>query len=200
MVALLGDGKGLFRVHIFGNSGSGKARITFNTTLGAELASILDVPFISLDRLFWNPGWQESTSAEFHEKVNTAMAGCEKGWVIEGNYERRLGGLVSQAATDIIWLDPPLALYFPRLVIRTFRHLFGYGEPCSPGCKETFRSVFLSKDSIIWWCLSQHAKKRREGQEKMRQYELNKGTRRLGGWGNELKSWISQVKDLTRGR
>ena len=39
------------RIHVMGNSCSGKS------TLGAELASALGVPFVELNALNWRPGW-----------------------------------------------------------------------------------------------------------------------------------------------
>src|SRR5688500_3597481 len=42
------------RIIVVGSSGSGKS------TLGEQLAARLDVPFIELDALYWEPGWVEA--------------------------------------------------------------------------------------------------------------------------------------------
>lgn len=39
------------RIHVIGNSCAGKS------TLGQRLARALDVPFVELDALNWQPGW-----------------------------------------------------------------------------------------------------------------------------------------------
>jgi hypothetical protein len=100
-------------------------------------------------------------------------------------------------------LDPPLLLYFPRLVIRTFLRLFRLRPPCAPGCEERIGEVFFSKDSIIWWCLSNHWINRKRNQDMMQRIGLGTGReverrrmRRIGGWGSELKRWLSDVQKM----
>ncbi|KAF7324604.1 hypothetical protein MKEN_00501700 [Mycena kentingensis (nom. inval.)] len=198
---LLGDTNGKYRVHIVGNSGAGKS------TMGRELAAILGVPFISLDTLHWNPGWRESSADEMRKRIQETLLACPDGWVIDGNYTRKGGDLVESSATDRVWLDPPLALYLPRLILRTFKRLFRLGEPCSPGCDERFTEVFFSKDSIIWWCISHHSIVRRRERENFGRIGIDAGTdvarrkmRRIGGWGGELRAWLDAVKVLVRSR
>lgn len=72
------------------------------STLGAELASVLGVPYIALDTLFWNPNWIESTPEEFQAKVQQRLEESEGGWVVDGNYTSRLGELVVERRTDAI--------------------------------------------------------------------------------------------------
>ncbi|EIW62705.1 uncharacterized protein TRAVEDRAFT_56051 [Trametes versicolor FP-101664 SS1] len=189
---LLGDAAGNFRVHIVGNSGTGKS------TLGAELAAVLNLPFISLDTLYWGPNWREATRDEFCAKVRAALDQTPHGWVIDGNYTNKLGGLITDAATDIIWLDPPLLLYFPRLCWRTAIRLFRLAPPCSPGCEERAREVFFSRDSIIWWCLSNHSVIRKRYAEPFRVDGVLAGGkhRRIGGWGGELAAWKRDVQAM----
>ena len=100
-------------------------------------------------------------------------------------------------------LDPPLLLYLPRLVIRTFLRIFRLHPPCSPGCEERVGEVFFSKDSIIWWCISNHWITRKRNQDMMQRIGLGTGNevgrrrmRRLGGWGSELKQWLSDVQKM----
>lgn len=193
--ALLGDGQGRYRVHIIGNSGSGKS------TTGAALAAILGVPLLSLDTVMWKPGWGQTPHDEFQAVVKSYIdQHQESGWVADGDYMRLL---LHEEATDVIWLDPPLLLYFPRLVIRTFLRLFRLRPPCAPGCKERFGEVFFSKDSIIWWCISNHWTSRRRNQDMMQQIGIGIGSeverrrmRRIGGWGSELKRWLSDVQKM----
>ncbi|KAJ7779161.1 AAA domain-containing protein [Mycena metata] len=194
---LLGDGHGRYRVHVVGNSGVGKS------TTGKELAELLGVPFISLDTFFWNPGWKMSTNEEMRSKVEAALADAPNGWVVDGNYTRRIGTIVEESSTDVVWLDPPLALYLPRLIWRTFLRLFRLREPCSPDCPEQVSEVFFSKESIIWWCITQHRPARVRERARMAQIGFGVGSniqgqkmRRLGGWGGELRAWFSDVRRM----
>ncbi|PPQ92755.1 hypothetical protein CVT25_003864 [Psilocybe cyanescens] len=199
---LIGDGHGRYRVHIVGNSGSGKS------TAGQALARMLGVPYISLDKIMWQPGWIETPAEEFKARLRAELDQApDKGWVVDGNYERRGGSMALEESTDIIWLDPPLLLYFPRIIWRTFLRLFRLREPCSPGCNERPTEVFFSKESIIWWCLSQHWIVRHRNEERMRELGLHDGTttsrrrmRRLGGWGAGLKKWLQEVEEMVRSK
>ncbi|KAF9476790.1 hypothetical protein BDN70DRAFT_881982 [Pholiota conissans] len=191
---LLGDGHGRYRVQILGNSGSGKS------TTGRALAELLGLPYISMDRLYWNPGWAQSSREEFEAKLRHALAQDPRGWVVDGNYASSGGIFVGEATTDIIWLDPPLYVYFPRIAWRTLLRLLRLGPSCSPGCDERFTEVFFSKDSILWWCLSQHWIVRRRNEERMKLIGLNSGSdvsnrrmRRFGGWGSDVKAWLNDV-------
>ncbi|KAJ6475977.1 hypothetical protein C8R47DRAFT_1141922 [Mycena vitilis] len=196
---LLGDGQRNYRVHVVGNSGAGKS------TVGKQLADILGVPFIGLDTLFWNSGWHESTDDEMRAKVQQALANAPKGWVVDGNYTNKIGRLVADSATDVIWLDPPLLLYAPRLSLRTFLRLFRFQEDCSPGCPEQLSKMLFSKDSIIWFCISRHWFARKREGAKMAQIGLGIGSdigkqkmRRIGGWGGELRAWFADVKRMLK--
>jgi len=131
---------------------------------------------------------------EFREKVLQALNANERGWVVDGNYTARVGLMVDEIATDIIWLDPPLVLYFPRLCVRTFLRIMTIGPPCSPGCNETIQSIFFSKDSILLWCLTHHSVVRKRGESMMR--ECQGKIKRLGGWGSELALWWSRVEAM----
>ncbi|KAF9034101.1 hypothetical protein BJ165DRAFT_1356704 [Panaeolus papilionaceus] len=190
---LLGDDKGQYRVVFVGNSGKA---LNLSTT-GKMVASILGVPFISMDHIHWLPDWQERTPAEFQAVLRQKIAEAPNGWVVDGNYNSRGGLIAFDQATDVIWLDPPFMCYFPRLIKRTIARLFGYGIPCAPGCNETWKSVFFSKDSIIWWCFTHHSSARARGMNNMAKIGINVGTdinrrrmRRIGGWGTICSSGL----------
>ncbi|KAJ7445990.1 hypothetical protein B0H11DRAFT_1746351 [Mycena galericulata] len=190
---LIGDARGNYRVHIVGNSGK-------PPTVGRQLADLLGVPFIPLDTLFWKPGWRQSTNEEMREKVVQALTNAPNGWVVDGNYTRRIGTIVEDQSTDVIWLDPPLARYLPRLILRTFLRLFRLAPPCSPGCPEMVSEVFFSKESIIWWCISQHRPIRVRENARMAEIGFGVGAnvsgqkmRRIGGWGEELRVWFRDL-------
>ncbi|KAG7094846.1 hypothetical protein E1B28_005654 [Marasmius oreades] len=198
---LVGDKKGRYRIQVVGNSGSGKS------TLSKELSSILGVPHFSLDSIYWQPGWKTTPPDEFRAKLeNIIHDNEESGWVMDGEYARLGGAVVTEYATDVIWLDPPLILYFPRVLIRTFRRLFGFEPSCSPGCREMFYESFLTKESILWWCLTNHAPTRKRWEVRLPVMGLGEENvpvedqklRRIGGWGSELREWLGSVKRFLR--
>ncbi|KAJ6482606.1 hypothetical protein C8R45DRAFT_830635 [Mycena sanguinolenta] len=193
---LLGDGRGNYRVHVVGNSGK------LASTVGKRLADLLGLPFISLDAFFWKPGWEESTKEEMRARVEQRLSECPHGWVVDGNYTRRIGTIVVDTCTDVIWLDPPLALYLPRIIWRTLLRLLRLEESCSPGCPESVRKLF-SNESIVWWCITNHGRTRARETAKMARIGLGIGSdvegqkmRRLGGWGKELRMWLEDVKRM----
>ena len=47
------------RVLVMGSSGSGKS------TFARRLSKITGIPFVSLDALFWKPGWVDVGPGEF---------------------------------------------------------------------------------------------------------------------------------------
>ncbi|KAJ7866938.1 hypothetical protein B0H14DRAFT_2347198, partial [Mycena olivaceomarginata] len=196
---LVGDAHGNYRVHIVGNSGKPVS------TLGRQLADILGLPFISLDALFWKPGWEQSTNDELRSKVEHALAKCPNGWVVDGGFTSKIGTIVEDASTDVIWLDPPLALYLPRIIWRTFLRLLRLEALCSPDCPEMLSEVLFSKESIVWWCITQHRPVRDRENARMAKIGFGIGSdvdgqkmRRIGGWGGELLAWIGEVKCMLR--
>ncbi|KAF8579028.1 hypothetical protein K439DRAFT_1416646 [Ramaria rubella] len=170
--------------------------------MAGRLANTFDFPVIYLDRLFWRPNWEKTPDDQFHEEVKSFIRQNDN-WVIDGNFRRIVGDLTFSSATCILWLDPPFALYFPRLVIRTFLRLIGVAPPCSPGCGETLSNVFSwGKKSIIWWCWNEHIPQRKFCTTEMQQPGEDKGGKwiRLGGWRGEVNAWLKQVEMFAKRR
>ena len=193
----------------------------WQTTLGARISKLLNIPHISLDTLHWGPDWRACPADEFRAKVQEKLdETAETGWIIDGSYVSKIGNIIKDNATDIICksahsfsskrisfpsltgfsgLDPPFILYFPRVCYRTFARLLGYGEPCSPGCDESWRGVFtLGEKSILWWGWTHHDPYRRRQQAEMMSEGFRDRTRRLGGWGGELEVWIRDIQEMIR--
>ncbi|KAI0746473.1 hypothetical protein C8Q80DRAFT_1175274 [Daedaleopsis nitida] len=212
---LRGDGTGKYRVNIVGNSGAGKVCMVslimravpkvrhlslLQSTLARELAVILDLPCILLDTIYWLPGWKECTRDEFRVAVRAALDQDARGWVVDGNYHSKLDGMVTNEATDVICEQarPSADALLPRLCWRTLSRLFRMTEQCSVGCEEMADRTFFSRDSIIWWCLSQHWPVRKREGDKHRIDGVHVGGkhRRIGGWGGELAAWKRDVQAM----
>jgi adenylate kinase family enzyme len=145
----------LRRVNVKGTSGSGKS------TFAVELARRLGVPYVELDALHHGPNWSEPTDEEFRARVREVMDAAPDGWVIDGNYEAKLGDTVLGPADTIVWLDLPLGLKLRRLWRRTTHRLRHQVELWS-GNRESWRSALLGWDSLFVWMLRSHIRQRRE--------------------------------------
>ena len=143
------------RVNVKGTSGSGKS------TFAEELARRLEVPYVELDALHHGPNWSEPTAEEFRARVRGAMEAAPEGWVIDGNYESKLGDTVLGAADTIVWLDLPFGLKARRLLRRTRHRIRGRVELWS-GNRETWRNVLLGRDALLWWMVRGHFRHRRQ--------------------------------------
>ena len=152
------------RIAVRGATGSGKS------TFARELARRLDLPYVELDALHHGPGWREAAAEELRAKVEAALDD-ERGWVVDGNYDSKLGTLVRDRAQLIVWLDLPLRITFPRLLRRTVRRARSREELWN-GNRETWRGSFLSRESILLWLLRTHWRHRREWPERFAGREL----------------------------
>lgn len=124
------------RVLVMGCSGSGK------TTFARALADRLALPYVSIDALFWKPGWREPDMPAFSEAMVRVAAG--PAWVIDGNYIRHgAGELRRQRADAVLWFDLPRITCLTGIMRRI---LSSYGEvrpEMAPGCPERLDWSFL---------------------------------------------------------
>ncbi len=146
------------RVHVIGNSCAGKS------TLGAQLATALGVPFVELDALNWEPDWvglNDSDPEELERRMRRATDG--DGWVVAGSYTGFSQRVFWPRVETIVWLDLPMHQLVRRMLVRSWRRwrskelLWGTNyERFWPQLK------FWSKeDSLLWWIITQHRRKRR---------------------------------------
>lgn len=133
------------RVNLLGVSASGKS------TLGPLLAARLGVPFVEVDALHHGPNWQEASPEELRAKVEEAMAASE-GWVLDGNYEHKLGDLIPSRADTVVWLDPPLRTILLRLSSRTATRIRGDVELWN-GNKESWGTALIGRESLFAWTI-----------------------------------------------
>jgi adenylate kinase family enzyme len=142
------------RIAIIGSTGSGK------TTLGRSLAQHLQLPFIELDALHWDPGWTPLTIADpekFIARVDVATAA--PAWVADGNY-KLVRHLVWERATHLVWLDYTRPLIMARVIRRTLARSLRGTELWS-GNRERWRNL-LRADHPVWWAWNHFHRHRRE--------------------------------------
>ena len=87
------------RVAVTGPAGAGKSH------LAAQLGSVLSLPVIHLDTLYWKPGWVRTPEAEWVEAQRLALAG--ESWIVDAQYDDMLPGWF-EAADTIVFIDASL--------------------------------------------------------------------------------------------
>ncbi len=122
------------RIIIIGCGGAGKS------TMARQLGDKLQIPVVHLDKLFWKPGWVESSREEIDAKIMAEMAKPQ--WIMDGNYNRTLAERMRHCDT-IIYLD------FSRFaclmgVLKRVITTYGTVRPdMGEGCPERFDGEFL---------------------------------------------------------
>jgi adenylate kinase family enzyme len=144
------------RIVVVGTSGSGK------TFVARALASRLGVPFFCNDSVIWGPGWTPTPKPLRFQRFDEATQG--PGWTYDGN----LGSLadpedrlILARADTLVWLDLPRRTVMWQLLKRTIRRVWTH-EELWHGNRESFRSQFLSRDSILSWAWRTHGLRRRQ--------------------------------------
>ncbi len=127
-------------VLVMGCSGSGKS------TFARKLAVQCGLPFVSIDRIFWQPGWREPDRDAFIAAM--AREAEKPAWVIDGNYTRRAAAELRRARADTIFcFDLPRWICMLGVLRRS---LLGYGvvrPEMAPGCPE---QVDLTFCRYVW--------------------------------------------------
>jgi adenylate kinase family enzyme len=119
------------RVLVMGCSGSGKS------TFGRQLADKLGLPFVSMDQIFWQPGWREPEPAEFAAKMTREAE--KPAWVMDGNYISQGAGELRRARADtIVWFDLPRWVCMLGIIRRSATSYGKVRPEMAPGCPEKF--------------------------------------------------------------
>jgi adenylate kinase family enzyme len=141
------------RINVVGASGNGK------TTVGRALAERLGVPYVELDSLVHGPNWAETSNEDLRAAVEPTLA--LDGWVVDGNYRRKLGDVLLRSTDTVVWLDLPLPVVLWRLARRTRRRLREREELWN-GNRESWRSALVGRESLFAWAVRSYFRHRRE--------------------------------------
>ena len=137
------------RILVVGPTGSGK------TTVARYLSERYQVPHVELDALHWGPNW--TIQEDFLEEVDRAIAESE--WVIEGGYVTPIRGAWPHADL-VVWLDYPFPTILYQLLKRTFVRRWR-SERIFNDNRESLRTTFFSRNSLILWLFQTYDKRKR---------------------------------------
>lgn len=143
---------GDMRVLVIGTSGAGK------TMFASALATALELQHTELDQLHWGPDWKPAPTDQFVRAAAQAAAGQR--WVMDGNYSVVREQLWPRA-THIVWLNYGRWTVFSRVLRRTIRRA-ALGLQLFHGNRESWRSAFFSRDSILLWSWQTFVRNRRK--------------------------------------
>jgi len=142
------------RIVVIGTTSSGKS------TLAAQLAQRLDLNFIELDALYWEPNWQGAPLGVFRARVEAATQ-AER-WVVAGNYHV-VHDLVWPRAQAVIWLDYSLWRIFWQLISRTFARWWRNELLWGTNRESLWKHFRLwSTESLVHWLFKTYWRRKRE--------------------------------------
>jgi adenylate kinase family enzyme len=123
------------RILVMGSSGSGKS------TFAHRLSALTGIPTVSLDALFWKPGWRPSDRTEFAERVTEAAH--QPRWIMDGNFTDGAGELRRSVADAIIWFDLPRRTCMTGIITRIATSYGRVRPEMAPGCPEKIDPEFF---------------------------------------------------------
>lgn len=126
------------RVLVAGGSGAGK------TAVADKLATLLELPRIELDALYYRPGWQ--VRPEFAEDV-ARVSGAPR-WITEWHYPE-VAALLARRAQLLVWLDYPTRTTMTSLVLRTLLRSLHKEVLWSGNQEPRLRAVFTDPEHIL---------------------------------------------------
>jgi adenylate kinase family enzyme len=142
------------RIVIIGTTSSGKS------TLAEAVAKRLDLVYVDLDALHWEPNWQGAPLEVFRARVIDATQTGR--WVVAGNYHS-VRDLLWPQAEVAIWLDYPFPVIFRRLWRRTWRRWWQQELLWGTNRESIWTHFKLwSDDSLFKWLFKTYWRRKRE--------------------------------------
>jgi adenylate kinase family enzyme len=173
------------RICVVGNSGAGKSH------LGRRLAGRLGVPYVELDALNHRAGWVEAPVEDLRSELRAVLDAAVDGWVVDGNYRRRVGDLLEP--DTYVWLDYPRWLATSRVVRRTLGRALLRRELWN-GNRERLSSLLRREpaENIVLWSWTRHERYRRD-------YAAASAADREATWvrlrsPRETERWLAEVR------
>jgi adenylate kinase family enzyme len=124
------------RILVMGSSGSGKS------TFAQQLSAITGIPMVSLDALYWKPGWVPSDNAEFDARVTDVAH--QPRWIIDGNYTSSGAGELRRSTADaVFWFDLPRRTCMTGILSRIVTSYGRVRPEMAPGCPEKIDFEFF---------------------------------------------------------
>jgi len=152
------------RIVVVGTTCSGKS------TLAKQLCEKLNYKYIWLDELHWAPNWVERPDDEFRKLLKAELLG-EETWVADGNYSV-IRDIIWPKADTIIWLNYGFAFTLWRSVKRSFLRAITKKKLFSNNV-ESFYTSFFTRDSVIWWMIKTHKRRKMEYPKLLAQEQWN---------------------------
>jgi adenylate kinase family enzyme len=123
------------RILVMGSPGSGKS------TFARRLSQITGIPVVSLDALFWTPGWQPSEAAEFEARLADAIRLPR--WIMDGDYIWWAGDIRRSVADAVIWFDLPRRTCMVGIMNRIATSYGRVRPEMAQGCPERINVEFF---------------------------------------------------------
>jgi adenylate kinase family enzyme len=145
------------RIIVIGSSNAGKS------TIAERLAARLDVPFIELDALHWEPRWVEAELDVFQGRIRSATK--PDSWVMAGNYLSKQQEVSWPRADTIVFLDLPLPTLLRRCARRCWQRWRSKEALYGGANREIFWEHLMLWDtekSLMAHITSTHRRRRRD--------------------------------------
>jgi adenylate kinase family enzyme len=122
------------RILILGSGGAGKS------TFARQLAAVLKIELIHLDKLYWLPKWREPAKEEWRKILAETVK--RDSWIMDGNFTGSLD-LRLPACDTVIFLDAPRLLCMWRVLKRVVLFSKNGRPDMAEGCPERFDWKFM---------------------------------------------------------
>ena len=122
------------RILLIGCGGAGKS------TLARQMGEKLNIPVVHLDKLFWHPGWVESTKEEIDARILEEIRKPQ--WIMDGNYNRTLPQRLEYCDT-VIYMDFNRAACLMGVLKRVLTTYGKVRPDMGEGCPERIDFEFL---------------------------------------------------------